>query len=65
MKDVQLTNAQKDLYTVAEVAELLHCDKHLVYKLIKTGELKSRKIGVIMVAKVWIEDFLNSDQQSN
>jgi len=36
---------QTELYTVAEVAEILYCGKNTVYKLIKSNLLPSMRVG--------------------
>lgn len=55
-----IINTDKKFLSVAEVAELLGCDKHQIYKVIKSGELRSVKVGKTIIAVVWLEEFLTS-----
>ncbi|MGN0529101.1 MAG: helix-turn-helix domain-containing protein [Eubacterium sp.] len=55
-----IINSDKKFLSVAEVAELLGCDKHQIYKVIKSGELRSVKVGKTIIAVVWLEEFLTS-----
>lgn len=38
-------NSQIELYTVAEVAEILYAGKNTVYKLIHEGKLSGMRVG--------------------
>lgn len=55
-----IIDTDKKFLSVAEVAELLGCDKHQIYKIIKNGELRSVKVGKTIVAVVWLEEFLTN-----
>lgn len=46
------------LYTVKEVAEILHCNANKVHELRKAGLLKFMKLGSYKVRKVSLEEFL-------
>jgi excisionase family DNA binding protein len=59
-----LINTDKNFLTVAEVATMLGCDKHQIYKVIKTGELRSVKVGKTIIAVAWLEEFLISQADS-
>lgn len=55
-----IIDTDKKFLSVAEVAELLGCDKHQIYKIIKNGELRSVKVGKTIIAVVWLEEFLTN-----
>lgn len=40
-----INNSSTELYTVAEVAEILYAGKNTIYKLIHNGELAGMRIG--------------------
>lgn len=46
------------IYTVKEVAKILHCSPNYVYDLIEKGHLPAIKLGSIKVLKSSIEKFL-------
>ncbi len=46
------------VYTVAEVAEILKCNKDYVYKLYKSGLLRFMKLGSLKCRKTTLEEFL-------
>ena len=48
----------KLLYTVKEVAELIHCNPSHTYKLIRKGLLPALKLGQLKVRHVALVDFL-------
>lgn len=56
-------NNNKRFMTVAEVAELFGCNIHQIYKIINSGELRCITLGRKMIAKEWIEEFI--ENQSN
>lgn len=60
----ELQPAQPDpleLLTVEQVAELLHVGRDKVYHLIRTGQLRSIKIGRLRrVSRAWITEFLTA-----
>lgn len=49
------------IYTVKEVAKLLHCSPNYVYSLIEKGYLPAIKLGSIKVLRSSIEKFLNDN----
>ena len=53
-------NSNKNFLTVAEVAELFNCDKHQIYKIVNSGELRSIKLGKTIIAVQWLEEFINN-----
>jgi excisionase family DNA binding protein len=57
--DTQISRADSRLWTVAEVAVLLRVGKMTVYRMVKSGELKSLRIGrVIRVREKALRDIL-------
>lgn len=46
------------VYTVAEVAEIIHCNKNYVYKLINSKQLPALKLGSYKVRAEALEKFL-------
>lgn len=46
------------IYTVKEVAKLLHCSPNYIYKLIECGYLPAIRLGSIKILKSSIEQFL-------
>ncbi len=52
------TNAEEMLYTVKEVAKLLHTNPGYVYRLRDAGLLKFMRLGSLRVRKVTLEAFL-------
>ena len=54
-------NITKAVFTVTEVASLLHCSPDPVYRLVRNGKISSFKRGksYFITAKA-IEDYLNS-----
>ncbi|MFR5875732.1 MAG: helix-turn-helix domain-containing protein [Eubacterium sp.] len=53
-------NNDKRFMTVSEVADLFGCNIHQIYKVINSGELRSIKLGRIMIATEWLEEFINN-----
>lgn len=49
------------IYTVKEVAKILHTSPNYVYALINNGYLPSIKLGSIKILKSSLEDFLNNN----
>ena len=49
------------VYTVKEVAKLLHTSPNYVYALIDNGYLPSIKLGSIKILKSSLEEFLNNN----
>ena len=47
------------LLTVQETAEALHISRHRTYYLLRTGQLRSIKIGKLRrISRAWIEEFI-------
>lgn len=46
------------IYTVKEVAKILHCSPNYVYKLIDIGYLPALKLGSVKILKSSLEKFL-------
>jgi excisionase family DNA binding protein len=52
---------EHELLTVEETAEILHIGRDKAYSLIRTGQLRSIKIGKLRrVSRAWIADFVES-----
>ncbi len=52
-----------DVLNVAQVCEMLRIGKNSVYKLLSSGEIKSRKIGrKYIIPKVCVIDYINSSR---
>jgi excisionase family DNA binding protein len=52
---------EHELLTVEETAEILHIGRDKTYSLIRTGQLRSIKIGKLRrVSRAWIADFVES-----
>lgn len=49
------------IYSIPEVASLLHTSPNYVYELVKSGKLKSIKIRSLKVIKANLLDFLNEN----
>lgn len=49
------------IYTVKEVAKILHTSPNYVYALIDSGYLPSIKLGSIKILKSSLEEFLNNN----
>jgi excisionase family DNA binding protein len=50
-----------ELLTVEETAEILHIGRDKTYSLIRTGQLRSIKIGKLRrISRAWITDFVES-----
>jgi excisionase family DNA binding protein len=47
------------LYTIQEVADILKVSKKSVYRYIKSGKLKAKKIGQWRIRKSDLEKFIN------
>ena len=50
------------IYTVKEVAKLLHCSPNYIYKLIEKGYLPAIKLGSIKILKNTLDKFLTENQ---
>lgn len=50
------------IYTVQEVAKIIHTSPNYVYKLIEKGYLPAIKLGSIKVLKTTLEQFLIENQ---
>lgn len=46
------------IYTVKEVAKLLHCSPNYIYELIEKGYLPAIKLGSVKVLKKSLDSFL-------
>lgn len=46
------------LLEVAEVSQLLKCNKNKVYELIKSGQLQGLKLGRMKVSTIELESFM-------
>lgn len=52
-----------DVLNVAQVCEMLHIGKNSAYKLLSSGEIKSRRIGrKYVIPKLCVIDYLNSSR---
>ena len=55
------------LLTIPEVAALLNVGRTTVYRLVESGELRSKVVGknklrkTIRINKEWVDDYINSD----
>lgn len=49
----------ENVYTIVEVAKILKTNKNKIYELIKSGELRSIKIGSIKIKESDLQNFLN------
>lgn len=62
MSNPELADNQPELLTAQEAATYLRINIKLLYKLIDSGELKSKRIGrVIRVTKTAINEYLQGD----
>ena len=50
------------IYTVQEVAKMLHSSPNYIYKLIEKGYLPALKLGSIKILKISLEQFLINNQ---
>ena len=50
------------IYTVKEVAKMLHCSPNFIYELIESGYLPAIKLGSIKILKTSLEQFLINNQ---
>ena len=50
------------IYTVKEVAKLLHCSPNYIYELIEKGYLPAIKLGSIKILKNSLDKFLFENQ---
>ncbi len=57
--NTEKTNTPNALYTVKEVAQILHTNVSYVYDLIKSGHLPALKLGSYKVRNRTLETFLN------
>ena len=55
-----LENSNKRFLTVSEVADHFGCNIHQIYKVINSGELRCIKLGRKMIAKEWLEEFIEN-----
>lgn len=55
----------KMVYTVAETAELLGVSRNTVYRLIKDGTLKAKKIGSMKIPRKALERLLEEEEERN
>lgn len=51
-----------DVVTVEQVSEMLHIGQVLAYRLVRSGEIKSRKVGRrYIITKQNVIDFVNKE----
>ena len=50
------------IYTVQEVAKILHSSPNYIYELVKKGKLKAVKLKSIKILKSTLEDFLKENE---
>ena len=50
------------IYTVKEVAKLLHCSPNYIYELIEKGYLPAIKLGSLKILKESLDKFLIENQ---
>jgi excisionase family DNA binding protein len=53
------------LYTVKEVAGILHTNRNYVYQVIRNGSLPALKLGSLKVRKEALEQFLRDSEGKN
>ena len=53
------------IYSVKEVAKILHTSPNYVYSLIEKGYLPAIKLGSVKVLKTSLENFLKENEFSN
>ena len=54
-----MLNKYNDILTVEELCEVLRIGKNTAYKLLKSGEIKSVKIGnIYKIPKRYIKDYI-------
>jgi excisionase family DNA binding protein len=55
-------NKYPDIWGISDLCSALNIGRNKAYDLIKTGEIKSMRIGKThKIAKSWVEDYLNKD----
>lgn len=50
------------VYSVQEVAKILHSSPNYIYELVKKGKLKAVKLKSIKILKSTLEDFLKENE---
>ena len=58
----KIVKEEKLVYTVQEVAKMLHSSPNYVYELIRKGKLKSFKLKSIRILKSALDDFLKQNE---
>lgn len=53
---------ERIVYTVPEVAKLLHSSPNYIYSLIEKGKLPAIKLGSLKILKTSLEKFLNDNE---
>ena len=58
----KIVKEEKLVYTVQEVAKMLHSSPNYVYELIQKGKLKAFKLKSIRILKSALDDFLKQNE---
>lgn len=59
---MRMLNSYPEVLSVKQVCEILNIGKNTAYRLLQSGEIKSKKIGkVYKIPKKYVKDFLNSN----
>lgn len=59
---MELFKDYPDVVTVEQVSEMLHIGQVLAYRLVRSGEIKSRKVGRrYIITKQNVIDFVNKE----
>ena len=58
----KIVKEEKLVYTVQEVAKMLHSSPNYVYELIRKGKLKAFKLKSIRILKSALDDFLKQNE---
>jgi excisionase family DNA binding protein len=55
-----------DIWGIADLCNALSIGRNKAYELLKTGEVKSIRIGKThKIAKTWVEDYVNKSLQNS
>ena len=66
LKEVKKLSQHSDVLTVADLCEILHVGRKVIYKLMNNGNLRYVKLGYKHVTtKIWLKEFLNSQSSDS
>ena len=60
---IELFRKYPDVVSVEQVAEMLHLSLTIIYRLLRSGDIKAKKVGTrYIITKKSVIDFINAEE---